>query len=214
MKPSLTPTPPKKQISLKDLQDNKPVIAKQMVRPGTRPTVAKAMEKVDTSKMLKGVSLKGEEIGKFARAESANVLAGDPRAQSLSNSDVLVNLEVPEGVNPDELNEYELKFYGFQRRTAIGYVNSFYKHLDKFQRENPHKQFPLTDSKQVMTGRLTYDSQGNIMQIKMMRWSNVDQLQGFFEEVLKDMDTLHNPPRALWERNGEFSIYFSLVING
>jgi hypothetical protein len=125
-----------------------------------------------------------------------------------------VNLEVPEGVNPDELNKYELMFYGFQRRTAIGYINSFYKNLDKFQRENPHLQFPMTDTKQVMTGRLTYDSQGNIVQIKMIRWSNVDRLQDFFVDVLKDMDTLHNPPQALWEKTGEFSIFFSLVVNG
>lgn len=204
---------PKKSISLSDLQDNKPVVTKTTpVRPGTRPQIAKAaMEKVN---VLKGVSLKGEEIGKFARAESANALSGDPRAQSLNNSDILVNLEVPEGVNPDELNQYELMFYGFQRRTAIGYVNSFYKHLDKFQRENPHKHFPMTQDKQVLTGRLTYDSQGNIMQIKMIRWSNNDDLQGFFEKVLKDMDTLHNPPRALWQKSGEFSIFFSLVLNG
>jgi hypothetical protein len=209
-----SPAPAKKNLSLKDLQDNKPVVAKQMVRPGTRPTIAKATEKMPKAKMLKGVSMKRDEIGTMARSESANALSGDPRAQSLSNSDVLVNLEVPEGVNPDELNEYELKFYGFQRRTAIGYVNTFYKHLDKFQRENPHKQFQLTDTKQVMTGRLTYDKEGNIMQIKMMRWSNVGELQNFFEDVFKDMDTLHNPPQALWEKNGEFSIYFSLVING
>ena len=117
-------------------------------------------------------------------------------------------------MNPDELNEYELMFYGFQRRTAIGYVNSFYKKLDKFQRENPHIQFPMTDTKQVMTGRLTYDEKGNIKQIKMIRWTNVDRLQGFFEEVLKDMDTLHNPPKPLWSKTGEFSIFFSLVING
>jgi hypothetical protein len=212
---ALRPVPPKKSLSLSDLQDNKPVVAKKVeraVRPGTRPQVAKAA--LEKTKTLPGISLKGQEIGKFARAESANSLSGDPRAQSLSNSDILVNLEVPEGVNPDELNQYELMFYGFQRRTAIGYVNSFYKQLDKFQRENPHKQFPMISNKQIMTGRLTYDNEGNIKQIKMIRWSNNDDLQGFFETVLKDMDTLHNPPRALWEKAGEFSIFFSLVVNG
>lgn len=204
--------PTKKPISLKDLQDNRPVVAKKIVRPGTRPEVAKATE---TTKTLSAISLKGNQIQQFAQSENAATLSGDPRAATLSNSDILVNLEVPEGVNPDELNKYELMFYGFQRRTAIGYINSFYKHLDKFQRENPHKNFPLTETKQVMTGRLTYDSKGNIVQIKMVRWSNVDQLQDFFVEVLKDMDTLHNPPQALWEKNkGEFAIHFSLVING
>ena len=210
-RPKTVEARPKSPISLKDLQDNRPVVAKKTVRPGTRPESAKAAE---TTKTLSAISLKGDQIHKFAQSENAATLSGDPRAATLSNSDILVNLEVPEGVNPDELNKYELMFYGFQRRTAIGYINSFYKHLDKFQRENPHKNFPLTETKQVMTGRLTYDSKGNITQIKMVRWSNVDQLQDFFVDVLKDMDTLHNPPQALWEKNGEFSIFFSLVING
>lgn len=211
MKPSEA-RPPKKELSLKDLQDNKPVIAKKMLRPGTRPEVAKTG--IEKTKTLSAISLKGEQIQKFAQAESAATLSGDPRAASLSNSDILVNLEVPEGVDPGELNKYELMFYGFQRRTAIGYINSFYKHLDKFQRENPHLHFPMTDTKQVMTGRLTYDEKGNIVQIKMIRWTNVERLQDFFVEVLKDMDTLHNPPQALWDKTGEFSIFFSLVVNG
>lgn len=211
--PTFKPSAPKKSLSLADLQDNRPVVAKkQQVRPGTRPTVTKsALEKTKT---LNAISLKGSQIQKFAQGENAAALSGDPRAAALNNTDVLVSLEVPEGVDPDELNKYELMFYGFQKRTATGYINSFYKHLDKFQRENPHLHFPMTQTKQTMTGRLTYDSKGNITQIKMIRWSNEDRLQDFFTEVLKEMDTLHNPPQALWEKNGEFSIFFSLVLNG
>lgn len=207
-------------LSLKDLSTastpNQAVAsAPKVQRPGSRPEVA--AEK----KTLSAISLKGKEIKEFMRdsssasvASSAAQLSGDPRTRSLNNSDILVNLEVPEGVNPDELNKYELMFYSFQRRTAINYVNSFYKNLDKFQRENPHLQFPLTENKQVMTGRMTFDEKGNVKQIKMIRWTNVDRLQSFFEDVLKDMDTLHNPPKPLWSQTGEFSIFFSLVING
>ncbi len=204
--------PAKKTLSFKDLQDNRPVVTKKPVRPGTRPEVAKTG--IEKTKALSAINLKGDQIQKFAQSQNAATLSGDPRAATLSNSDILVNLEVPEGVNPDELNKYELMFYGFQRRTAIGYINSFYKKLDKFQRENPHLSFPIAETKQTMTGRLTYDSKGNIVQIKMIRWSNEDRLQEFFVDVLKDMDTLHNPPQALWEKNGEFSIFFSLVVNG
>jgi len=198
------PTP--KSLSLSDLSETRPALPVKQ-RPGNRPVMDKA-------NALSAISLKGSEMQKFAQGSNANTLSGDPRAASLSNSDVMVNLEVPEGVNPDQLNEYELMFYGFQRRTAINYVNAFYKKLDKFQQENPHLTFPMTDNKQVMTGRLTYDSKGNVKQIKMIRWSNEERLQNFFEEVLKDMDTLHNPPQALWEKSGEFSIFFSFVVNG
>lgn len=202
-----TPTkaPSKSNLSLADLNIGKQAIA----RPGSRPEIPQ-----EKSKAINAISLKGPEIKRFVHGQSAASLSGDPRTASLSNSDVMVNLEVPEGVNPDELNKYELMFYSFQRRTAINYINSFFKNLDKFQRENPHLRFPMTESKQVMTGRLTYDEKGNIKQIKMIRWSNVDKLQDFFVDVLKDMDTLHNPPQALWEKTGEFSIFFSLVING
>lgn len=209
---------PHHPLSFKDLTvaQNSPVPQPnpKIARPGTRPEV------MEPKKAINAISLKGgEEIKKFMRGESsvassAAQLSGDPRTRSLKNSDILVNLEVPEGVNPDELNKYELMFYGFQRRTAIGYVNAFYKNLDKFQRENPHLHFPMTESKQVLTGRLTYDEKGNVKQIKMIRWTNVDRLQNFFEDVLKDMDTLHNPPKPLWSQTGEFSIFFSLVING
>lgn len=206
-----TPVLPK-SLALSDLQENRPVMPKKLVRPGTRPEIAKSA--IEKTKTLSALSLKGNQIQKFVQGENAVALSGDPRAAALNNTDVLVNLEVPEGVDQDELNKYELMFYSFQKRTATGYINNFYKHLDKFQRENPHMTFPMTDQKQTMTGRVTYDSKGNITQIKMIRWSNEQRLQNFFEDVLKDMDTLHNPPQALWERTGEFSIFFSLVLNG
>jgi hypothetical protein len=202
--------PPKQDISLKDLSLDKPqALSERVARPGTRPETT-----AERGKAISAISLKGRQIREFMQGSPVSASAGDPRSNSLARSDVLVNLEVPEGVNPDELNKFELMFYGFQRRTAINYINAFYKNLSKFERENPHKTFPLTDSKQVMTGRLTYDERGNVKQIKMVQWSNVEGLQDFFVEVLKDMDTLHNPPQALWEKTGEFSIYFSLIVNG
>jgi hypothetical protein len=214
-----------KDLSLKDLAMGKqqtPVapnapakttapqsISKLSNRPGTRPTSLS-----EKPKAIEAIALNGAQMKQFVQGSSAAALSGDPRAESLSNSDIMVNLEVPEGVNPDELNKYELMFYGFQRRTAIGYINSFYKKLDKFQSENPHLNFPMTDTKQLMTGKLTFDGKGNIVRIQMVRTSNEKRLQGFFEDVLKDMDTLHNPPQALWSKSGEFSIFFTLVING
>ena len=205
---------PAKSLSLADLTVPATATAaapvpKKPVRPGTRPEAFPQRPKA-----INAISLKGSQMKDLIQGTSASTLSRDPRLKTLSNSDVLVNLEVPEGVNPDELNKYELMFYGFQRRTAINYVNSFYKRLDKFQLENPHLEFPMTSTKQLMTGRLTYDEKGNIKSIKMIRWSNMEKLQDFFVDVLKDMDTLHNPPEALWKDTGEFSIFFSLQLNG
>lgn len=194
-----------KKIKLSDLAAG----TSKIPRPGSRPQLAQ-----EKNKPIDAISLKGKQILEFTKGANAVAMSGDPRASQLTDTDILVNLEVPEGVEPDELNKYEMMFYGFQRRTAINYINSFYKNLDTFQRENPHLNFPLTENKQVMTGRLTYDEKGNIKQIKMIRWSHEERLQGFFENVLKEMDVLHNPPQALWKKNGEFSIFFSFVVNG
>jgi hypothetical protein len=106
---------------------------------------------------------------------------------ALGDSDTMVKLEVPQGVKEDELNKHELVFYSFQKRTALNYVNSFYKKLNEFELQNPHLKFPLTENKQKMVGRVVYDRQGNIIKINILEWSKVEKLQDFFIEVLKEM---------------------------
>jgi len=206
-KPSNQPQP--KSLSLGDLGGLK---SPPIQRPGQKPEVKPVISKKPS---LSAINLKGKEIKTFMTpTDSASALSGDPRARLFEKSDILINLEVPEGVDQDELNKYELMFYSFQKRTAIKYITSFFRQLDHFQLENPHLNFPMTEQKQIMTGRLTYDEKGNIKQIKMIRWTNVDKLQDFFVDVLKEMDTLQNPPQALWKGTGEFSVFFSLVVNG
>jgi hypothetical protein len=49
----------------------------------------------------------------------------------------------------------------------------------------------------------------------MIRWTHVSELQNLFEDIVKDIDQLHNPPKALWEKSGEFSMFYTLeIING
>lgn len=187
--------------------------AEKSVRPGRMPIVAR-------KKAIEGINLSGQGIKEFAQSNGQRGqndrtynVSGAQSISSFQNSNVGVNLEVPEGVSPDELNEYELMFYSFQRRVALAYVNSFMSNYNRFERMNPQLRFPMTDTQETMTGRLTYDSQGNIKQIKMIRWTNVDKLQDFFVEVLKGMDTIQNPPKSLWEKNGEFTVFFTLVVN-
>jgi hypothetical protein len=151
-------------------------------------------------------------------AEEFKKMAADPMLQGgadiLSSQKIALNFEVPEGKKRDELNESELKLYSFLRRGAIKYVNSLSTEIKEFEMKNPHLHFPLTENKQVLTGRLVYDGQGNLKQIKMVRWTNIDKLQNFFEGVLKRLDTLQNPPKELWIENGEFTVFVTLQING
>lgn len=178
---------------------------KVIARPGTRP---------ETPKAINAISLKGQKFKEMAEGTpSGSIAVNRSNFGGAGINDAVVSMEVPDGVEIDELNKYELMFYSFQRRTALNYANSIMKNLNKFSRENPHYKFDQNSSI-VMTARLTYDEFGNVKQIKMIRWTHIDKVQNFFEDVVKGIDQLHNPPKALWEKSGEFSMFFTLEING
>ena len=204
---------PKGPVSLKDLSfaAGKPELQKMPPsRPGTRPEI-----KTQSANAMNAISLKSKEFTDFSKSFPSGGLAiSDMMTGAQKINDAVVSIEVPEGIEPDELNEYELMFYGFQKRTAINYVNSILRNLDKFQKTHPHFKIP-SNGRITMTARMTYDSQGNVQQIKMIRWTHVSELQNLFEDIVKDIDQLHNPPKALWEKSGEFSMFYTLeIING
>ncbi len=204
---------PKGPVSLKDLSlaAGKPELQKMPPsRPGTRPEV-----KTKSPNAMNAISLKSKEFKDFSKSSASGGLAiSDMLTGAQKINDAVVSIEVPEGIEPDELNEYELMFYGFQKRTAINYVNSILRNLDKFQKTHPHFKIPA-NGRITMTARMTYDSAGNVQQIKMIRWTHVSELQNLFEDIVKDIDQLHNPPKALWEKSGEFSMFYTLeIING
>lgn len=203
--PTLAKKAAPKNLSLRDLMAA-PASAKAAsaqapsARPGTLPKRTTA---------LSGLRYGADDFKKMAQDP---MLQGG--AEILNSQRMALNFEVPEGKKADELNESQLKLYGFLRRGAMKYVSSLASELKEFELKNPHMHFPMTDTKQVMTGRLIFDSQGNLKQIKMVRWTNVDKLQGFFENVLKRLDNLQNPPKELWAEEGEFTIYVTLQVNG
>ena len=198
------PTPPHK-LNLGDLSaaqmTNPKVVTRDVPnRPGQMPAAPSA---------LSGLRYGKDDFKKMA--SDPNIQGG---ADLLTSQRVALNFEIPEGKDKSELNESQLKLYGFLRRGAMKYVNSLSAEITQFELQNPHLRFPLIDYKQTLTGRLVYDNQGNLKQIKMVRWSNNDKLQGFFENVLKRLENLQNPPKELWVENGEFTVFVTLQING
>jgi hypothetical protein len=206
---------PKGPVSLRDLsigggrpEELRPTATPS--RPGTRPEVV-----AKSTKAMNTISLKSKEFKDYSKSFPSGGLAiSDMITNTQKISDAVVSIEVPEGINPNELNEYELMFYGFQRRTAINYVNSILKNLEKFQKKYPN--YRLANSGRItMTARITYDTEGNVQQIKMIRWTHLNEIQNLFEDIVKNIDQLHNPPKALWEKNGEFSMFYTLeIVNG
>ena len=137
--------PSPKKLNLSDLMAS-PVptkasakTAQKTQRPGQLPKSAPA---------LSGIKYGVDEFKK---------MANDPMLQGAANllnsRRVALNFELPEGKKLSELNESELKLYSFLRRGAIKYVASLSAEIQEFEMKNPHLHFPLTDAKQIMTGR-------------------------------------------------------------
>lgn len=163
-------------------------------------------------KAIKSLSLNKKSIQSFLK-NTPNEQSASQFLKAMQDTDTLVKLEVPKGVKEDELNKHELVFYSFQKRTALNYINSFYKKLNEFELKNPHLHFPLTDKKEKMIGRVVYDKNGNIIKINMLQWSNVEKLQDFFLDVLKEMTALPNPPDQIIQ-DEQFTVFYALTING
>lgn len=175
-------------------------------RPGTR-----------TAQLLRPGAL--EQLARSARpvqevAQTVAQQGGQAQvvnSPTLSKSAVNMQVEVPEGVAEGELNEYELMFYGFQKRMMEKYLNSIILQVREYERKYPQKSL-IPEGNHVMTGRVTFDSSGNIKQIKMVRWTNAETLQAMFEDVLKSMDQVPNPPKQLWDKHGDFTVFYNLTV--
>lgn len=185
----------KEKLSLSDL-------AQTHARPGHRNLVRKSP--------LKTMFANKEHIKNFLKNSPSQTTA-QRLINELGENDINIKFDIPEGVKLDELNKAELQFYSFQRRTAMNYVNTFYSELNNFNKQNPHLSFPIVDTPEKMTGRVTYDINGNIVRIKMLKWTDEEKLQDFFLAVLKQLNKLPNPPKAI-VHNGEFSVFYTLNI--
>lgn len=136
-------------------------------------------------------------------------LGGSP---TLTKSLMNMQVETPEGVSMDELNKFELMFYGFQKRMMEKYFSSIVLNVRNYEKRYS-LQTLIPQGQHTMTGRVTFDSDGNIKQIQMVRWTQADKLQAMFEDILKSMQTLPNPPKMLRNKDGEFVVFYTFLID-
>ncbi|GAB4011104.1 MAG: hypothetical protein Fur0010_04880 [Bdellovibrio sp.] len=123
-----------------------------------------------------------------------------------------IDFTPPEGVSEDELNTMEKIYYSFQKRTFYAYVNSFIKSYNATEIKRPQLRKVLESERHTLTGRITFDEEGNIVAIKILQSSPNDDIHMLFEETLKGIQRLPNPPRDLI-KDGEITIYYQLRIN-
>ena len=123
-----------------------------------------------------------------------------------------IDFTPPEGVSEDELNTMEKIYYSFQKRTFYTYVNSFVKSYNAIELKRPQVKNVLRSESHKLTGRITFDQEGNIVAIKILQSSPNDDIHQLFEETLKGIQRLPNPPKTLI-KDGQLTIYYQLKIN-
>lgn len=184
--------------------------------PGQFSRFVKEISPTVTANKLVGIS--SHEIGNLSKNivptfnfnHSPNLL---DEQYFLKSSDLNILFEVPEGVDPSNLNRKEMVFYGFRKRIAESFVSSLLNSYQKFKVENPHIKIPERNSNEHLMGKVTYDRNGNIKVIRFVKWSQLDNTQEFFDKVLKELKTLPNPPKDILNSSEEFNVYYSLLID-
>lgn len=190
------------------LKEQKPAEVKKMAQesrqknPYKPEAPASALEKLMT---------KVEPVTQVAtRTQGGGAqMGGSP---TLTKSLMNMQVETPEGVSMDELNKFELMFYGFQKRMMEKYFSAIVLNVRDYEKRYSMKSL-IPDGQHTMTGKVTFDSDGNIKQIQMIRWTQADKLQAMFEDILKSMNSLPNPPKMLRNKEGEFVVFYTFLVD-
>lgn len=154
-----------------------------------------------------------EENKKIKRS----LLKGLPFRQDVATAfkatDLDFEIEHPEKLPKDELNSIEKIFYSFEKRMILIYYYSLYTAYNKLLLSRPQLRKTLFDEDHDVKGKITFDHRGDIVTIKFLKGSTNDYVQELFEETLRGINSIPNPPQAFVEDDGKFTIYYHLKIN-
>lgn len=139
--------------------------------------------------------------------------AAKNQAGILSNSNLSISFDPPPGVKFSELNKLEQIFYGFNLRIYNSYVNSLITSHLNYVNANPTAKFQNV-RRETLRAVLRFDKNGNVERIKVLRWSQNDDIQNVFQNTLEGIRAIPNPPKAFLSSRDHFDLYFSLVIQG
>ncbi|OUR96437.1 hypothetical protein A9Q84_08780 [Halobacteriovorax marinus] len=139
--------------------------------------------------------------------------ANSNAAQAIAGKGFNLQFDPPEGIPEDELNSVEKIFYSFQKRTYETYLNSFIKTYYNILRSKPILKKHLNNDRHRLNGRVTFDRDGNITSVKILQSTQSDEVHDLFLKTLDLMRKVPNPPKDLLQKDGTFTIYYSLYIN-
>ncbi len=189
--------------------------------PNTGPTSTKLSAKkkrltTNSSKILRNIKVTPQEIEQLQKIKYSTLNKYGPAIRNLPimrKSGFYFKFVPTKGIPEDELNSIEKIFYSFQKRTYQSYVSSLLSNYNELLTSRPYIEKTLFTKKQVLTGRMVIDDQGNILRIKFIQTSDNDNLQKLFENTLTDINTIPNPPKQLLRDSNELNIYFQLIIS-
>lgn len=132
--------------------------------------------------------------------------------KQLEKSKISFFIKPPESFKANDFNDIEKVFYSFQKRVVESYIASFLRVYSEQESTHPKIIKSLNEGREVLIGNITFDGFGNIMRIKMLKWAQNDDIQFVFEETLKGIGKLPNPPKDLLSDN-KLQIFYQLRIN-
>lgn len=136
-------------------------------------------------------------------------------AKVLASKGFNMEFGLPEGLDEDDLNSKELIYFAFLRRNFLKYLTTFLTTHNKLVISRPSLIYALKTGPHLLTARAVYDDQGNMVSFKILKSSLNNDIHNLFEETVKGMRTIPNPPRDFVKgRDKEFSVYYQLQING
>lgn len=134
-------------------------------------------------------------------------------AEELGFSELDLAFAPREGVDEDELNSAEKRFYGFQRRVFLAYAMSFLATWRQMSLERPLLRESLRGRERVLAGRLVFDAGGARRGLSVTEASDGGRARELFRRTLERMRTIPNPPAELVGDDGVFAIHYRLRIN-
>lgn len=119
----------------------------------------------------------------------------------------------PSADEQDKLNSHDKKFFIFFQRAYLSYVNSIISTFNAKSRRDPYLSQHLTNQTANLSANVIFNEDGEIERISFIKSSKSDKIYHLFEDIMKNIKSLPNPPFDLLDKDKKFKINYQLSFN-
>lgn len=130
--------------------------------------------------------------------------------QIINNTNFNIGITPIDENKLDKLNSVDKKFFSFQKRVFKKYIQNFIKSYENKKVLYPRIRDEILRDRFKLFGKLTYDHNGHVVSLKILNKLDKENIQSLFEETLKEINFIPNPPKELLNKKQQFSIYYQL----